>query len=98
MTMRMKPGKPLMFGLLNGTGVLGLPGNPVSSMVCALLFLGPALDKMLGLPGDGVAIIRAKLGADVAANNFREDYMRGSLRGAAPHEFRTSVSYAGKCS
>ncbi len=75
----MKPGKPLMFGLLDGTGVLGLPGNPVSSMVCAILFLGPALDKMLGLPGDGVGLIRAKLGSKVGANNFREDYMRASL-------------------
>ena len=75
----MKPGKPLMFGLLDGTGVLGLPGNPVSSMVCAILFLGPVLDKMLGLPGDGVGLIRAKLGSKVGANNFREDYMRASL-------------------
>jgi molybdopterin molybdotransferase len=75
----MKPGKPLMFGLLKGTGVLGLPGNPVSSMVCALLFLGPAIDKMLGMVGAGVPSIRARLGADVRANNFREDYMRASL-------------------
>ncbi len=75
----MKPGKPLMFGLLKGTGVLGLPGNPVSSMVCALLFLGPALDKMLGLPGEGIPLIRARLGAAVGGNNFREDYMRASL-------------------
>lgn len=75
----MKPGKPLMFGKLGDTAVLGLPGNPVSSMVCALLFLGPALDAMLGLPGAGVPVIRAQLGADIAANNFREDYMRATL-------------------
>ncbi|MDX1483138.1 MAG: molybdopterin molybdotransferase MoeA [Alphaproteobacteria bacterium] len=75
----MKPGKPLMFGLLGGTPVLGLPGNPVSSMVCAMLFLGPAMDRMLGLPGSGLPLIRARLGADVAANNFREDYMRATV-------------------
>lgn len=75
----MKPGKPLMFGHLAGVPVLGLPGNPVSSMVCALLFLGPAMDKMLGLPESGPPVIRARLGADIAANNFREDYMRATL-------------------
>ncbi|MEE9289943.1 MAG: gephyrin-like molybdotransferase Glp [Alphaproteobacteria bacterium] len=75
----MKPGKPLMFGILAGAPVLGLPGNPVSSMVCALLFLGPALDKMLGLAGTGLPVIRARLGADIGANNFREDYLRATL-------------------
>jgi len=75
----MKPGKPLMFGTLGGTPVLGLPGNPVSSMVCALLFLGPALDRMLGLPVIGVPLVRARLGSDVRPNNFREDYMRATF-------------------
>jgi molybdopterin molybdotransferase len=75
----MKPGKPMMFGRLGETHVIGLPGNPVSSMVCALLFLGPAIDAMLGLPGPGVPLARARLGADVRANNFREDYLRATL-------------------
>jgi molybdopterin molybdotransferase len=75
----MKPGKPLMFGRLEGTPVMGLPGNPVSALVCALLFLGPAIDRMLGLPGDGVPMMRARLGRDLAGNNFREDYMRAEL-------------------
>jgi molybdopterin molybdotransferase len=75
----MKPGKPLMFGRLGGAPVLGLPGNPVSSMVCALLFLGPAMNKMLGLAGTGLPVIRARLGADIGANNFREDYMRATF-------------------
>ncbi len=79
----MKPGKPLMFGRLNAANVMGLPGNPVSSMVCALLFLGPAIDAMLGLPGSGVPVMRARLGADVGPNNFREDYMRATLADAA---------------
>jgi molybdopterin molybdotransferase len=68
-----------MFGTLGGTPVLGLPGNPVSSMVCALLFLGPALDRMLGLPVIGVPLVRARLGSDVRPNNFREDYMRATF-------------------
>ncbi|MBM3573207.1 MAG: molybdopterin molybdotransferase MoeA, partial [Alphaproteobacteria bacterium] len=45
----MRPGKPLMFGRFGATPMLGLPGNPVSTIVCALLFLRPALEKLLGI-------------------------------------------------
>ena len=72
----MRPGKPLMFGHLDGTPVLGLPGNPVSALVCALLFAGPALDRLQGLPGDPPRPLPAELGADLAANGKRQDYMR----------------------
>ena len=51
----MRPGKPLMFAARDRARVLGLPGNPVSTMVCALLFLKPALERMLGQSGDLVA-------------------------------------------
>ena len=47
----MRPGKPLMFGRLGALPVLGLPGNPVSALVCAMLFLLPALARLAGLPG-----------------------------------------------
>jgi len=76
----MKPGKPLMFGHLGDTPVLGLPGNPVSSMVTAILFLGPAMDAMLGLPGDGVPMARARLAQALGPNNFREDFIRATLK------------------
>ena len=46
----MRPGKPFMYGRRNGQHVLGLPGNPVSALVCARLFLKPLLDALLGLP------------------------------------------------
>ena len=46
----MRPGKPLMVGRYRGAPMLGLPGNPVSTMVCALLFLKPAIDRFSGLP------------------------------------------------
>lgn len=75
----MKPGKPLMFGKLGDTRVLGLPGNPVSSMVTAILFLSPAIDAMRGLAGGDIPVTRAKLGKDLRANNFREDFMRATL-------------------
>ena len=46
----MRPGKPLMVGRYRGTPMIGLPGNPVSTLVCSLLFLKPALDRLSGLP------------------------------------------------
>lgn len=83
----MRPGKPLMFAERGGQTALGLPGNPVSTMVCALLFLKPALERLSGLPGDPVATRRAVLGVDVAGNDNRQDYVRSSLdrgRGGLP--------------
>ncbi len=75
----MRPGKPLMFGHLGTTPVLGLPGNPVSALVCALLFVGPALDRLQGLPGDAPRPIPAELGADISANGKRQNYIRAVL-------------------
>ena len=75
----MRPGKPLMFGHLDDTPMLGLPGNPVSALVCALLFLGPAIDRLQGLPGSAPLTRPATLGADLKANGGREDYMRAVL-------------------
>ena len=79
----MRPGKPLMFAARDRARVLGLPGNPVSTMVCALLFVKPALDRMLGLPGDLPATVPARLAVDVKQNDTREDYVRAVLQRAA---------------
>jgi molybdopterin molybdotransferase len=76
----MRPGKPLMFGRLGATRVLGLPGNPVSSLVGAVLFLGPLLRALQGADIAGVpATERARLGAPLKANDSRADYLRGTL-------------------
>jgi molybdopterin molybdotransferase len=75
----MRPGKPLMFAAKDRARVLGLPGNPVSTMVCALLFLKPAMDRMLGQPGDLVSTVPAKLAVDVKMNDQRQDYVRSTL-------------------
>jgi molybdopterin molybdotransferase len=74
----MRPGKPLMFGRIGPTPVLGLPGNPVSSLVCAIVYLRPALRVMLGLPAaeDGET---ALVGRDLAENDSRQDYLRSRL-------------------
>jgi len=77
----MRPGKPLMHGKLGGLLFLGLPGNPVSAMVCAILFLTPAIRALLGDPlaPHGAPRHPAILGIDLKANDKREDYMRAKL-------------------
>ncbi len=75
----MRPGKPLMHGRLGEVPMIGLPGNPVSSLVCAILFLLPALHRLTGLPGAAAPTVRARLGAPLAANDRRADHLRASL-------------------
>jgi molybdopterin molybdotransferase len=74
----MRPGKPLIFGRLGATPLLGLPGNPVSTLVCALLFLRPALAAMLGAD-EPAPIMPAKLGGDLKENDGRQDYLRAHI-------------------
>ncbi len=76
----MKPGKPMMFGRLGATPMLGLPGNPVSALVCAVLFVRPALAVMLGIDRAEETVKSARLGKDVRMNGAREEYMRATLR------------------
>lgn len=73
----MRPGKPLMAGRLNGMAMIGLPGNPVSAMVCGTVFLGPVVRAMLGLGAQAAPRRRVPLTAAIAANGPREHYMRG---------------------
>lgn len=74
----MRPGKPLMFGRIADTPLLGLPGNPVSTLVCALLFLKPAIAAMLGLKYESETLI-ARLARDLPQNDSRQDYLRAKL-------------------
>lgn len=74
----MRPGKPLMAGRLMGAAMLGLPGNPVSSIVCAHLFLGPMLRAMQGQDPD-LHIKTGVLGADLPPNGPRAHYMRANV-------------------
>lgn len=80
----MRPGKPLMFGQVDRMPVLGLPGNPVSTLVCGLLFLRPAVDRLQGLPAAAPATEAMPLAVDMAANDSRQDYVRARFvdRGA----------------
>lgn len=83
----MRPGKPLMAGRLGDAVMIGLPGNPVSAMVCGHLFLLPVLRAMLGLPAAPAPRLTATLGADVDANGPREHYMRARLSGGTVTPF-----------
>ena len=75
----MRPGKPLLFATASGMAAVGMPGNPVSTLVCAEVFLRPAIDKLQGGSGRGLQAIRARLTRDLDANNERQEYMRAGL-------------------
>ena len=75
----MRPGKPLMFGTIGETPMLGLPGNPVSSLVCGLVFVTAAIHKMLGRGDNYLETDTARLGRDLPENDDRQDYLRATL-------------------
>jgi Molybdopterin biosynthesis enzyme len=85
----MRPGKPLLFGRLGSTAILGLPGNPVSALVCAILFLRPAIDAMLGTAQHSCSLSQrlkcgcrtttALLKGDLPENDSRQAYLRARL-------------------
>jgi molybdopterin molybdotransferase len=74
----MRPGKPVMFGFLGEQRVLSLPGNPISALICARVFLRPLLNALLGLsPSEDTRL--APLAVALGANGDREHYMRATL-------------------
>ena len=75
----MRPGKPLIWGRLGRVPVLGLPGNPVSALVCAIIFLLPALARLSGLPGAPTPSRRVICATALAENDRRADFLRASL-------------------
>jgi molybdopterin molybdotransferase len=75
----MRPGKPLMVGRYRSTPMMGLPGNPVSTLVCGLLFLKPAIERLLGCDAEAAAPRRVRLAIPLPANDQRQDYLRATL-------------------
>src|SRR6266576_1032860 len=75
----LRPGRPMMHGRLGATHVLGLPGNPVSAYVCAVLFLVPLIRRLCGRNDVAPALETARLGCDLPANDERADYLRAVL-------------------
>ena len=76
----MRPGKPLMSGKIAGMPFLGLPGNPVASMICGMVFLKPALMKMTGRD-PRLQTASARLGKPLSANDRRADFLRARITG-----------------
>jgi molybdopterin molybdotransferase len=83
----MRPGKPMMHGRLGGMRVIGLPGNPVSSYVCAYLFLVPLIRALSGRAHVHHVRESAILGRDVGVNDQREDYLRARLEARGDGEW-----------
>ncbi len=75
----LRPGRPMMHGRLGDMQVLGVPGNPVSSYVCAFLFLVPLIRRLAGRDDTARVPESARLGRDLPANDERADYMRATL-------------------
>jgi len=75
----MRPGKPLMAGRLGDAMMIGLPGNPVSAMVCGHVFVTPVVQAMQGLPARAADRHAMPLSAPLPANGPREHYMRARI-------------------
>ena len=78
-----KPGKPLLFGRLGKTPMIGLPGNPVSAMVCALLYVGPAVDRLGGGTPRLPFRLIGRCAEDLPPNGPREAFLRAEIAGEA---------------
>ncbi|MEL6962800.1 MAG: gephyrin-like molybdotransferase Glp [Pseudomonadota bacterium] len=96
----MRPGKPLMFGHIGDIPMLGLPGNPVSSAVCAILFVKAVIRRLQGLDPNPLEV-PATLGSNLDANDERQDYLRahlnwkeGGILVATPTSRQDSAMYA----
>ena len=74
----MQPGKPMMFGSSKNTFVIGLPGNPVSALICSEIFLKKAIYALQGIKHEDFTI-NAILDNDIAPTSFRKQYLRGNL-------------------
>lgn len=89
----LRPGKPILAGKLGASVFIGLPGNPVSAITCSHLFLLPLLRRMQGLQDTPLALHRARLGVDIAANGPRAHFMRAVLsQGAQGPEITPAIS------
>jgi molybdopterin molybdotransferase len=97
----LRPGRPLLLAVAGNLRVLGLPGNPVSSYVCALLFVVPLLRKLQGRSDVLPKPQGATLGIDLPANDHRQDYLRARIERqsdgrlvATPHDRQDSSMQA----
>lgn len=88
----LRPGRPMMHGRLGAMHVLGVPGNPVSSYVCSVLFLVPLIRRLSGRRDAEPAPVPARLGRDLPANDERADYLRATLANGPDGPIATPVA------
>jgi molybdopterin molybdotransferase len=88
----MRPGKPLMAGRMGAGAMVGLPGNPVSAMICGRVFVVPMLQAMLGLPTAAERLSTAPLAAALPANGPRQHYMRATWQDTGLQAFDSQDS------
>ena len=88
----LRPGRPMMHGRLGALQVLGVPGNPVSSYVCSVLFLVPLIRRLSGRNDIERPRESARLGRDLPENDEREDYLRATLTFGAEGPVATPIS------
>lgn len=81
----MRPGRPMIAGRFGAMRFIGLPGNPVSAMVCGTLFLAPLLRALQGMPDPAPPIETASLAAPMPPNDARQDYVRARLTDDVRH-------------
>lgn len=79
-----RPGKPMIFGRIGATPMIGLPGNPVSALVCGLLYVGPAINVLSGLPPRAPRMVEAICADPLPANGGREFYMMAYMTDPGP--------------
>ncbi len=87
----MRPGKPMIAGRFGAQRVIGLPGNPVSAHVCALLFVLPLLARLGGRP-EALPMLRLPLAASLPANGAQRDHLRARLVDGAAEPFQSQDS------
>lgn len=88
----MRPGKPLMAGRWDGAMMIGLPGNPVSAMVCGRIFVAPVIDVLQGLPPAPAARQKMPLAVDLPQGGPREHYMRAAVTNGTVTPFEAQDS------
>ena len=86
-----KPGKPLTFGVLGGRPYFGLPGNPVSALVCFYLYARPALRRMMGFPAPHLPTVTAMLTHDLKKSEGLTEFVRCKLERRDGRLFATST-------
>ena len=75
----MRPGKPLLFSIVDNTPLIGLPGNPVSSGVCSLIFVNVAIRSMLGVTEKYPIFEKVTLNGTLPINDERMDFVRAKI-------------------